>query len=73
MSVKPIREYGGKKIMQALYPQDLGLEMCLVSPETLAKPDPWTTLSDEYPWLLTKKLVVKPDQLVKRRGKHGLV
>jgi ATP citrate (pro-S)-lyase len=73
MSVKPIREYGGKKIMQALYPQDLGLEMCLVSPEVLAKPDPWTTLSDEHPWLLTKKLVVKPDQLVKRRGKHGLV
>jgi ATP citrate (pro-S)-lyase len=73
MSVKPIREYGGKKIMQALYPENLGLEMCLVSPEVLAKPDPWTTLSYENPWLLTKKLVVKPDQLVKRRGKHGLV
>lgn len=73
MSVKPIREYAGKKIMQALYPVDLGLEMCLVSPETLRKPDPWTTLSDENPWLLKKKLVVKPDQLVKRRGKHGLV
>jgi ATP citrate (pro-S)-lyase len=73
MSVKPIREYAGKKIMQALYPEDLGLQMCLVSPDTLAKPDPWTTLSDENPWLKTKKLVVKPDQLVKRRGKHGLV
>eukprot|EP00427_Karlodinium_veneficum_P044464 CAMPEP_0169253946 /NCGR_PEP_ID=MMETSP1016-20121227/38895_1 /TAXON_ID=342587 /ORGANISM="Karlodinium micrum, Strain CCMP2283" /LENGTH=1067 /DNA_ID=CAMNT_0009335339 /DNA_START=64 /DNA_END=3268 /DNA_ORIENTATION=+ len=73
MSVKPIREYAGKKIMQALYPVNLGLEMCLVSPEVLAKPDPWTALSDDNPWLLTKKLVVKPDQLVKRRGKHGLV
>merc|ERR1712048_672904 len=73
MSVKPIREYAGKKIMQALYPEDLGLKMCLVSPEILAKPDPWTTLSDENPWLLTEKLVAKPDQLVKRRGKHGLV
>jgi|EP00427_Karlodinium_veneficum_P009718 ATP citrate (pro-S)-lyase len=73
MSVKPIREYAGKKIMQALYPDNLGLEMCLVSPDVLSKPDPWTTLSDENPWLLTKKLVVKPDQLVKRRGKHGLV
>jgi ATP citrate (pro-S)-lyase len=73
MSVKPIREYDGKKIMQALYPEDLGLQMCLVSPEVLSKPDPWATLSDENPWLLTKKLVAKPDQLVKRRGKHGLV
>jgi len=45
----------------------------LVSPEVLMKPDPWDTLAEEYPWLLTKKLVVKPDQLVKRRGKHGLV
>jgi ATP citrate (pro-S)-lyase len=73
MSVKPIREYDGKKIMQALYPENLGLQMCLVSPEVLSKPDPWATLSDENPWLLTKKLVAKPDQLVKRRGKHGLV
>jgi len=73
MSVKPIREYDGKKIMQALYPVNLGLEMCLVTPEVLSKPDPWRTLASENPWLLTKKLVVKPDQLVKRRGKHGLV
>jgi len=73
MSVKPIREYDGKKIMQALYPQDLGLQMCLVSPEMLSKPEPWATLADENPWLLTQKLVAKPDNLVKRRGKHGLV
>ncbi|KAG9296179.1 hypothetical protein G9A89_014771 [Geosiphon pyriformis] len=26
-----------------------------------------------YPWLLTEKLVVKPDQLIKRRGKSGLL
>lgn len=25
------------------------------------------------PWLLTNKLVVKPDQLIKRRGKGGLL
>ena len=25
------------------------------------------------PWLASSKLVAKPDQLVKRRGKHGLV
>lgn len=27
----------------------------------------------ENPWLLTEKLVVKPDQLIKRRGKAGLL
>merc|ERR1719487_1149170 len=59
--------------MQALYPQGLGLNMCLVSPETLSGPDPWDTLASNNPWLLTEKLVAKPDQLVKRRGKHGLV
>ncbi|CAH1765862.1 14715_t:CDS:2 [Entrophospora sp. SA101] len=26
-----------------------------------------------HPWLLTEKLVVKPDQLIKRRGKSGLL
>jgi ATP citrate (pro-S)-lyase len=26
-----------------------------------------------HPWLLTDKLVAKPDQLIKRRGKHGLL
>ena len=27
----------------------------------------------QYPWLLTNNLVVKPDQLIKRRGKGGLL
>ncbi len=27
----------------------------------------------QHPWLLTTKLVVKPDQLIKRRGKGGLL
>ena len=27
----------------------------------------------DKPWLLTDKLVVKPDQLIKRRGKLGLI
>ncbi|KAG5513878.1 hypothetical protein PMAC_000500 [Pneumocystis sp. 'macacae'] len=26
-----------------------------------------------YPWILTKQLVIKPDQLIKRRGKLGLI
>ncbi|MED6286199.1 hypothetical protein CHARACLAT_003340 [Characodon lateralis] len=30
-------------------------------------------LTQDHPWLLTERLVVKPDQLIKRRGKLGLV
>ncbi|CAG8478411.1 4696_t:CDS:2, partial [Acaulospora morrowiae] len=30
-------------------------------------------LEHTHPWLLTDKLVVKPDQLIKRRGKSGLL
>lgn len=30
-------------------------------------------LPQTHPWLLTDKLVAKPDQLIKRRGKHGLL
>ncbi|KAG0235329.1 citrate synthase-like protein [Mortierella sp. GBAus27b] len=30
-------------------------------------------LEQTHPWLLTNKLVVKPDQLIKRRGKSGLL
>ncbi|KAI5610594.1 ATP-citrate synthase, partial [Silurus asotus] len=33
----------------------------------------WDRLLQEHPWLLTERLVVKPDQLIKRRGKLGLV
>ncbi|KAL0084579.1 citrate synthase-like protein [Phycomyces blakesleeanus] len=31
------------------------------------------TLEQTHPWILTDKLVAKPDQLIKRRGKHGLL
>ena len=30
-------------------------------------------LPERHPWLLTTPLVVKPDQLIKRRGKSGLI
>ena len=33
----------------------------------------WQQLPETHPWLLTDSLVVKPDQLIKRRGKLGLV
>jgi ATP citrate (pro-S)-lyase len=47
----------------------------LVGPEVM---DPtskrsFEMIAQENPWLLTEKLVVKPDQLIKRRGKAGLL
>ena len=32
-----------------------------------------TKLPSQYKWLTTEKLVVKPDQLIKRRGKNNLI
>ena len=32
-----------------------------------------TKLPNQYKWLTTEKLVVKPDQLIKRRGKNKLI
>lgn len=31
------------------------------------------SLPQKHPWLLTERLVAKPDQLIKRRGKSGLI
>lgn len=33
----------------------------------------WNQLVQDNPWLTSEKLVVKPDQLIKRRGKLGLI
>lgn len=33
----------------------------------------WDETVKENPWIATEKLVVKPDQLIKRRGKLGLI
>ncbi|KAJ1505697.1 glutathione synthetase ATP-binding domain-like protein [Coelomomyces lativittatus] len=33
----------------------------------------FTKAESIHPWLLTQKLVVKPDMLIKRRGKAGLI
>ena len=33
----------------------------------------WDTLAKENPWLLSEKLVCKPDQLFGKRGKHNLI
>lgn len=70
---KAIREYNGKKLMSKhmLGPDGVPLFPCQAAQvKTLADLD---MLPSQEPWLLSSKLVVKPDQLIKRRGKAGLV
>jgi len=66
---KAIREHDGKKLMAKFLPPGMfaGQAAQVKSLEDLE------TLPEKEPWLLTSKLVVKPDQLIKRRGKNGLV
>jgi ATP citrate (pro-S)-lyase len=82
MSAKAIREYHGKKLVSRWLSQFAGsthynLEdrAILVTPASIRPEDPacFEALANENPWLKTTKLVVKPDQLIKRRGKAGLL
>ena len=74
MAQKAIREYDGKKMIARLLPNYSGGSVTM--PEKCVQVRPETKFSDlehENPWLVTTKLAVKPDQLIKRRGKAGLV
>lgn len=74
MAHKAIREADGKRMLARLFKEysdgkyDIPNKIVTVEPETdLAK------LPNQHNWLTTEKLVVKPDQLIKRRGKNNLV
>lgn len=43
------------------------------SAAALALEEAFVAAESLHPWLLNSKLVVKPDQLIKRRGKNGLL
>ncbi|KAG5887088.1 hypothetical protein JTB14_018256 [Gonioctena quinquepunctata] len=71
MSAKAIREATGKHIINKHLGGNTAAVQC-----RFASVDPNTKFSElvgENPWLKTEKLVVKPDQLIKRRGKLGLI
>lgn len=74
MSAKATREYYGKRLI-AKYVREVSEGMhvmddrsVLVTPET-----DFDLLAKEESWLSETDLVVKPDQLIKRRGKLGLI
>jgi len=73
MARRAIREYDAKRLLARYLPDYLpGFsypgKIALVEADT-----DWDRLIAEHPWLLTDRLVVKPDQLFGKRGKHGLL
>ena len=74
MSAKAVREYHGKKLL-AKHVKEVSNGMHVIDDRSvLITPDTNTQeLVQEEPWLTCTQLVVKPDQLIKRRGKAGLV
>lgn len=69
MSAKAIRESRGKQLLYKY----LSNVIAPVQVATFTSDSNWDILCSQHPWLLTQKLVVKPDQLIKRRGKLGLI
>ena len=71
MSAKAIREVKGKQLLSKYLSSVIApVKAATYSTEV---PTSWDSLVAANPWLQTQKLVVKPDQLIKRRGKLGLI
>ena len=74
MAQKAIREAQGKKMLASLLKEYSGGKYAVennvisVGPET-----DLDSLPKEHPWLSSARVVVKPDQLIKRRGKNGFI
>ncbi|XP_065805694.1 ATP-citrate synthase isoform X1 [Labrus bergylta] len=72
MSAKAISEQTGKEFLYKYICTSAAVQNRFRYASVSAETD-WDCLTQEHPWLLTEPLVVKPDQLIKRRGKLGLV
>jgi len=70
MSSKAISEATGKGILNKNLAPNTAAFCNYVS---LDESTPIDGLTINHPWLLNNKLVIKPDQLIKRRGKLGLI
>ena len=74
MAHKAIREADGKRMLARLLKEysdgkyEIPDKVVTVGPDT-----DLTKLPIQHKWLTTEKLVVKPDQLIKRRGKNKLI
>ncbi|CAF96146.1 unnamed protein product, partial [Tetraodon nigroviridis] len=72
MSAKAISEQTGKEFLYKHICTSAAVQNRFRYARVTAETD-FDRLAKEHPWLLTERLVVKPDQLIKRRGKLGLV
>ncbi|XP_076843218.1 ATP-citrate synthase isoform X2 [Brachyhypopomus gauderio] len=72
MSAKAISEQTGKEFLYKHICTSAAVQNRFRYASVTAETD-WEQLTHDHPWLLTERLVVKPDQLIKRRGKLGLV
>jgi ATP citrate (pro-S)-lyase len=74
MAHKAIREADGKRMLARLFKNysqgnyNISDKVVTVTADT-----DLANLPKQYPWLTKGKLVVKPDQLIKRRGKNHLI
>ncbi|GAB9462945.1 Atp-citrate synthase [Globisporangium polare] len=80
MSAKAIREFDGKRILSSALPafhlEQHFAQISASAPIGESKDNFFAPIERVSPWLLTLgdvKLVVKPDQLIKRRGKANLL
>jgi ATP citrate (pro-S)-lyase len=85
MSTKPIREYEGKLLLKRFLEEQFGMHLKPVRLDLTAYGGErdgenavkitaqLQTLVDHHAWLKTTPLVIKPDQLLKRRGKNNLL
>ncbi|KZS14350.1 ATP-citrate synthase [Daphnia magna] len=71
MSARAIWEATGKSLINRNLNYSNGVAKCRFA--VYDQSVPWNQLVEQEPWLETEKLVVKPDQLIKRRGKLGLI
>ncbi|GAH17269.1 unnamed protein product, partial [marine sediment metagenome] len=74
MAQRGIREYDGKKMLAKYWSEYISKDFSF--PGKVVLVDPQTKLDDlpkKHKWLAKEKLVVKPDQLFGKRGKHGLI
>ncbi|KAK7401567.1 hypothetical protein VNO78_13152 [Psophocarpus tetragonolobus] len=72
MARKKIREYDSKRLLKEHFKRLSGQDLPIKSAQITESTD-FDELAEKEPWLLSSKLVVKPDMLFGKRGKSGLV
>jgi ATP citrate (pro-S)-lyase len=76
MAQRAIREYDGKRMMARWMNSQTKGATYYTLEDKVVQVGPHTELAmlpETHPWLHNERLVTKPDQLIKRRGKSGLV